>query len=198
MFLAFPYCVCGTYHVYQRFAVFLVPLWFIVWNAPEKPAAKRQWLVIGIIMMCAFVNIYRYTAFVRKTQGLDWIIDTMEPGKMALLMIVDKRNDYFADIVYEHFSLWYQVRRRGITEFNFAYFSRNWCVIRKSNTRNTARTSGMTRLTLTGIPKMARGMTTLSYAPKTMRVQHCSRTGDAVVLEARTWFGFHRQINLIL
>lgn len=26
VFLAFPYCVLGTYHVYQRFAVFLVPL----------------------------------------------------------------------------------------------------------------------------------------------------------------------------
>jgi hypothetical protein len=46
----------------------------------------------------------------------------MKPGMKVLSMIVDNRSRYFTDIVYVHFGMWYQVRHRGITEFNFAYF----------------------------------------------------------------------------
>jgi hypothetical protein len=122
VFLVFPYYVFGTYHLYQRFAVFLVPLWFMAWNSPEPHPARRQWLAISIIFLCAFVNIYRYAAFDRETQGLDRVLATMEPGKKVLQMTVDKRSKHFADIVYEHFGMWYEVKHRGITEFNFAYF----------------------------------------------------------------------------
>ena len=68
------------------------------------------------------MNIYRFAAFDRENEKFEQMLSDMKPGKKVLSMIVDKRSTYFTDLVYVHFGIWYQVKHRGITEFNFAYF----------------------------------------------------------------------------
>jgi hypothetical protein len=123
VFLIFPADAFGTNLLYHRFAVFLLPLWFIAFDPPAGSRARQQdWLAVSVVVLCALINVFRFHSFGRDAQGFDDLASLMAPGKKVLSMMVDNQHPYFSYPVFMHYGSWYQVSGNGIVDFNFAYF----------------------------------------------------------------------------
>jgi hypothetical protein len=122
VFMTAPHYVLSTAYFYQRLGVFLVPLWLLMWDPPAADARRPDWLVMPVVLLWMFLNIGRFAAFARETEAFDRVLAQMEPGGRVASLIVDKGSPLFALPVYMHFPAWYQAKRHGIVDFNFAEF----------------------------------------------------------------------------
>lgn len=122
VFMTAPHYVFSTAYFYQRLGIFLVPLWLLMWDAPAGGTRRPDWLVMPLIVLWMLLNTGRFAAFARETESFDRILDRMEPGRRVATMIYDKRSALFSLPVYLHFPAWYQAKRGGIADFNFADF----------------------------------------------------------------------------
>lgn len=121
-FFAVPSFAFNTGFLYQRLGVFLAPLWLMVWDA--RPNANHRLEFLGMVLVAAWMilNTARFASFARETQWFDAITAEMQPRENVAMMIVDNRSPLFATPVYLHFPAWYQAKKRGIVDFNFADF----------------------------------------------------------------------------
>lgn len=122
VFMAAPHYVFSTAYFYQRLGIFLVPLWLFMWDAPAAGTRRPDWLVMPLIVLWMLLNTARFAAFARETESFDRILDRMQPGGRVAALVYDKRSALFGGPVYLHFPAWYQARRGGIVDFNFADF----------------------------------------------------------------------------
>lgn len=122
VFMAAPHYVLSTAYFYQRLGVFLVPLWLLMWDPPAAEVRRPDWLVMPVVLMWMFLNIGRFAAFSRETEAFDRVLAQMEPGRRVASLVVDKGSPLFALPVYLHFPAWYQAKKHGIVDFNFAEF----------------------------------------------------------------------------
>lgn len=121
VFLAVPSFAVQTGFMYERLGVFLVPLALLTWDPPA--AARRvDWLAIPIVLLCILGNVVRFSSFAKETQSFDGVMEHMESGKRVASMIVQNGTPLFGTPVYLHFSSWYQARKLGVVDFNFADF----------------------------------------------------------------------------
>jgi len=122
VFMTAPHFVLSTAYFYQRLGVFLVPLWLLVWDAPTTPVRRPDWLAMPIVLVWMFLNTGRFAAFARETESFDNVLAQMEPGGRVASLVYDKGSPLFALPVYMHFPAWYQAKRAGVVDFNFADF----------------------------------------------------------------------------
>jgi len=122
VFLAAPHYVLSTAFFYQRLGVFLVPLWLLIWDAPAAELRRPDWLVMPVVLLWMFMNTGRFAAFARETESFDAVVAAIEPGRRVASMVFDNRSPLFALPVYLHFPAWYQAKKAGIVDFNFADF----------------------------------------------------------------------------
>ncbi|WP_129640882.1 hypothetical protein [Peristeroidobacter agariperforans] len=122
VFMTAPHYVFSTAYFYQRLGIFLVPLWLLLWDAPPAGTRRPDWLVMPLILLWMFLNTGRFAAFARETESFDRMVGHMEPGRRVAAMVYDKQSPLFALPVYLHFPAWYQAKRGGIVDFNFADF----------------------------------------------------------------------------
>lgn len=122
VFLTAPHYVFSTAYFYQRLGIFLVPLWLLVWDAPAAGTRRPDWLVMPLIVLWMLFNTGRFAAFARETESFDRMLEQMEPGRRVAALVYDKGSPLFALPVYLHFPAWYQAKRGGIVDFNFAEF----------------------------------------------------------------------------
>lgn len=121
-FFAVPAYVLNTGFFFQRLGIFLVPLWFMAWDAPDGPLNRIDRLALLVVVAWIFLNVGRFAAFAREASYFDKIAESMAPGRTTASMVVDNSSPLFAAPVYMHFPAWYQARQSGIVDFNFADF----------------------------------------------------------------------------
>ncbi|CAD6509246.1 hypothetical protein LMG27952_00259 [Paraburkholderia hiiakae] len=118
--------------LYQRFAIFLLPAYVLLFRAPE--AAQRrptQAARIGLIevLLMLFCWVYfgvlaqREHRFAVENAPFETLLAAAEPGQRALSLIYAPESDIVHNLwTYHAYGLWYQAESKGFVDFNFAYF----------------------------------------------------------------------------
>jgi hypothetical protein len=122
VYFAFPSFAYRTGFVYERLAVFLVPLWLMMWDARDGGRGRGEWLAMFLVVVWVGLNTARFAGFAHETRAFDAVLERMEPGKRVAAFVVDNGSRHFANPVYLHFVSWYQAVKGGIVDFNFADF----------------------------------------------------------------------------
>ena len=121
VFLVTPHYVFSAAYFYQRLGIFLVPLWLVTWDVPQRKRSIDR-LAIVVVVFWVATTIGRFAAFARESQSFANVMAQLEPGHRAAALVYDNRSPLFALPVYLHFPLWYQATHRGVVDFNFAEF----------------------------------------------------------------------------
>jgi len=120
VYLVFPSYAQGTAFLYQRLAVFLVPLWLIVWEPPATRTRALAPVVLAVLGVWWSVNAVRFWNFGRETQEFANVLAKAPPGGHLAGMLLCNGSEYFSNPVYLHFAAWYQAVSGGITDNSFA------------------------------------------------------------------------------
>jgi hypothetical protein len=112
----------GAIMLYHRLSVFLLPLLLLALDFPEQTRPKSHYAVMVVVVFCAFLNINRFSSFDRETVGFSRILSLTEERKNVMSMAVHPWSNVTRLPSHFHTGVWYQVEKRGIVDFNFAYF----------------------------------------------------------------------------
>ena len=118
--LVTPRSVFHTAYIYPRLGVFLVPLWLIAWDPPGGRVNRIDTIGMLVILVWLAMNVGRFAAFARDTQAFDKILKRMEHGQTAASLVVNSGSSLFGAPVNMHIPAWYQAKKAGIVDFNFA------------------------------------------------------------------------------
>jgi hypothetical protein len=123
VWLFVPAEAMNTWLLYQRFAVFLLPAYALLFIAPPIPPGgilRRLWLPLLSLTLIG-VYVERLRAFAKESAAFEDVIAAADPGERALGLIFDPVSPAAAGLVaYLHFPLWYQAEKSGFVDFNFA------------------------------------------------------------------------------
>jgi hypothetical protein len=108
--------------LYQRLAVFLLPLLLLALEFPQETRPVWGNIAMLVVAFTALINIDRFNSFNRETLGLSRIMTVMEERKNVLYMPVDPWESALRVPAHFHTGVWYQSEKRGIVDFNFAFF----------------------------------------------------------------------------
>jgi hypothetical protein len=118
----------STALIYQRFAIFLLPLFAVACSRKAASAVTLETRVslIALMLACWIIiatNAKRVYAFGVESADFEIVLNAAEPRRRALSIVKD-RTSSAADnpMVYSHHASWYQADKQGLVEFNFAYF----------------------------------------------------------------------------
>ncbi|MFM0053592.1 hypothetical protein [Caballeronia grimmiae] len=135
-----PSTAIGTAFLYQRFAVFLLPayaLMFVAGNPPEhdarRPApasalARTRSLSVQVAMIAGSLvfltdQSIRLRRFEAENAGLEQVLSRTEPGQRALNLVFDRESAAYGNpAAYMHQALRYQAEQHGFVDPNFAIF----------------------------------------------------------------------------
>lgn len=120
VYLMFPSYVQNTAFLFHRLAVFLVPLWLIMWEPPQRIRPIFFFAFLGTLGLWLSVNVHRFVAFAQESTGFSRVLQQAEPEKRMAGMMVCNASAGFANPVYLHFAAWYQAESRGISDISFA------------------------------------------------------------------------------
>lgn len=120
-FLIAPHYVFSTAYFYQRLGLFLVPLWLVAWEIPQRTRPLAR-LAIPVVVLWVVTSIGRFAAFARETESFTAVLQAMQPNGRVAAFVFDNGSPLFALPVYLHFPAWYQATRGGNVDFNFADF----------------------------------------------------------------------------
>jgi hypothetical protein len=126
-----PSATFTTAHIYERFAVFLLPFYAFAFCAPSSAGggaavsgARRVVGRIWLPVLCwAFLGVLieRQIAFAAESSGYESVMAEAQPGHRALGLILDPTSTATGNLVaYAHFPLWYQAEKGGFVDFNIA------------------------------------------------------------------------------
>lgn len=108
---------------YQRFAVFVLPFYALMFQAPDAPAGRTLRLLWLPVLCWAFLAVHaeRLVAFARESAAFDEVLAATRPQQRAVGLVFDQASAASGSPdVYVHFPLWYQVEKAGLVDFNFA------------------------------------------------------------------------------
>lgn len=131
VWLAVPHMVLNTAHIFQRFALFLLPFYALLFAAPRavdnagpqatpRRIAGALWLPVLCWLFLA-VKVERLVAFAKESAAFDVVAAAAQPGHRALGLILDPASAATGNLVaYAQFPLWYQAEKGGFVDFNIA------------------------------------------------------------------------------
>jgi hypothetical protein len=119
-YLIFPSYAQNTAFLYERLAVFLVPLWLIAWDPPSRPTRALAATVIVSTGLWLAINTSRFANFAEESRGFDTVLSKAEPGHRIAGMLLCNSSPYFTHPVYLHFAAWYQAVSAGVADMSFA------------------------------------------------------------------------------
>lgn len=135
VYFSFPGEAANTSFIYHRVAVYLVPLWLLLWDRPAQLRPVWLLLIIGAIGIWIGVNAGRFSAFARDSMAFSSVLAKASPGKTMASLPLCKWTPHFAYPVYFHFASWYQAVRGGIADRSFAGSYPNLVRYRDPNAR---------------------------------------------------------------
>lgn len=120
VYMIFPYYMQSTAYLYQRLAVFLVPLWLMIWDAPASPRPTVLIVAMAAVAVWIGSNVERFARFASESMGFSLVLQEAEPGRRMAGMLLCNGTEYFTYPVYLHFHAWYQATSGGIADNSFA------------------------------------------------------------------------------
>lgn len=118
-----PLTAWGTWSLYPRFAIFLLPFYALAFRAPagaSQGVLKLLWLPAACWIILA-VHAERLMAFARESADFETVLAAAAPGHRALGLILDPSSPAAAStFAYVHFPLWYQAEANGLVDFSFS------------------------------------------------------------------------------
>ncbi|BAN26916.1 hypothetical protein [Caballeronia insecticola] len=140
IWLFVPDTALKTSLLYQRFAMFLLPAYALMFVAPTPAAhgaqrassSNRPGMLRGLGVQLAIVagcwifladQSVRLHRFIAENAALDQMLARTEPGQRALNLVFDRASTaYESPTAYMHQAVWYQAEQHGFVELNFAMF----------------------------------------------------------------------------
>ena len=128
-----PGTALKTDFLYQRFAIFLLPAYALMfapaedWGPTRHTTTMRSGLIqAGLVVLCwSFLGVVavRQRRFIAESASFEELLAVAEPEQRALGLVYDPasaavRNPY----TFHVHPVWYEVEKRGFVDFNFAYF----------------------------------------------------------------------------
>lgn len=120
--LLMPSKAFGSILLFERLTLFLLPLWVLAWDYPERHRPVWQPAIVIVIVVLGLANVGRFVLFGNEMRNLSVVLDTMEERQTLMYFPVVPVTAGFAQPVHFHSGVWYQAQQRGITDFNFAFF----------------------------------------------------------------------------
>ena len=131
-----PHSLFQTAFIYERFAIFLMPFYYLIWDKNEQANTEKDQiqkiklmhiifiLTISGLMFKVYYNNIRF-AHDPTMQAYLKISNTILPKK-RILMLFDSPSPssglLTSNTEYLHFGSWYQAQKHGWTDFNFAAY----------------------------------------------------------------------------
>lgn len=130
-----PGTMISTAYVYQRFALYFLPAYALIFMASARPAteagtapvARPKTMPMAVLMIsvwgvlaCHSLEMWR---FAHEAEDFEAVLSVMEPKQRVLALTFDARSaDANLDQPYRHYATWYQSEKQGLVDFNFAWF----------------------------------------------------------------------------
>jgi hypothetical protein len=131
VFALMPLGAANTWFLYQRFDVFILPFYALLFRgagaaAATAPSLRAQAARLWPALLCWFfviVHIGRLLAFARESATFDEVLASTQPDERAVSLVFDPgsaatRNPF----AYFNFPVWYQSEKKGFVEYNAARY----------------------------------------------------------------------------
>jgi hypothetical protein len=128
-----PLGAANTWFLYQRFDMFIVPFYALVFrrsdgNVEPTPISTilsrvaRLWLP-ALCWIFLAVHAGRLVAFADESAAFDEVLAAAQPEERALTLVFDPASPATRNpFAYFNFPVWYQAEKRGFVDFNAAWF----------------------------------------------------------------------------
>ncbi|WP_042337870.1 hypothetical protein [Paraburkholderia ferrariae] len=132
-----PSDALGTSFLYQRFAIFLLPAYALMFRAPtateQRATARRlSWFdrpmlaraAVMLFCWCYLTTLgVRAHRFAQDSASFETVLAAAEPGQRALSLVYAPDSAIIHNpFTYHSYPVWYQVDKNGFVDFNFAAF----------------------------------------------------------------------------
>jgi hypothetical protein len=128
VWLLVPSYAANTAFLYERFALFTLPFYALLFGPPAAAAAGRsRWPRLGAAALPALCLLFfallvtRQLRFADEARDYERVASVLQPGQRALMMIFEPDSDAAKAPVYLHYAAWYGAEQRGLVDFNFAW-----------------------------------------------------------------------------
>ena len=123
-----------TSMIYQRFAIFFIPFYFLIWERNNQILAYPKLIQkLGLGCLVASIGFWMINVFnnniqfekAKETRDFVSLIKGMGSGQRILTLFdTDSRSSgsLSSHMEYIYFGNWYQVEKNGWSDFNFAWF----------------------------------------------------------------------------
>jgi hypothetical protein len=117
-----PWAAVNTAYLYQRFAVFLIPLALLGFDAGARrlPARWLQAATLALVLGVMGRNAILFRSFNAEAQGFDEIVAAAGPAPRLIYLAYDAGARGFATSPFLHFSAYVQAEKGGTINFSFA------------------------------------------------------------------------------
>lgn len=126
---ATPFYAFQTDFLYKRFALFIPPIFALVFRASDRrgPGSDSGMAALAVLMAASWtvlaIQASRIAAFAAESRPFETLLRAAQPGKRALGLSFDKTSPAAANnYVYMHYAAWYQAEKHGFSDYNFAVF----------------------------------------------------------------------------
>lgn len=114
-----PHAVFGTEFVYQRFTMFIVPLFLLLLReTPVSPKIALAVRSMALVLVVALIGsaAQRAAAFSRETRGFQEALSLMQPGQRVLSLAFDHEDRVSIAPTFLHFPSWYAAQKQGVVD----------------------------------------------------------------------------------
>lgn len=133
VWLAVPHYAMKTSLIYERFALFFLPFYALMFRAPASaechvgsdrlPVQGSEWLLCLSCWAFLSTQSVQLLGFARESKDFDTVRAAAEPGQRALALVLDAKSQAAANPwAYLSYPLWYQAEDGGLVDFNFAWY----------------------------------------------------------------------------
>jgi len=122
VFLIFPSNAFRTAFLFERFGIFLLPFWVMVWDRPGQVRKYVDLIPMTAVVLIASLNIMRFSAFNVEVSHFDRVVKTIDEGSRVAFVVGKRSSMHFYFPVYLHHGVWAQSTRKSVVDFNFSYF----------------------------------------------------------------------------
>jgi hypothetical protein len=133
VWLAAPHYAMKTSFIYERFALFFLPFYALMFHAPSSaefqgsanraPVRICEWLLCLFCWAFLLIQTVQLLRFARESKDFETVQAAAEPGQRALALVLDAKSQAAANPwAYLSYPLWYQAEYGGLVDFNFAWY----------------------------------------------------------------------------
>jgi hypothetical protein len=119
-------------YLYQRFALYLLPAYALMFQRVELPrcpmsalhrhAVLTQWLMMLICWIFLGAIAIKEHRFAVENESFETLLSVTEPGQRALDLVYSPESPIIHNpYTYHSYPLWYQAEHKGFVDFNFAF-----------------------------------------------------------------------------